>query len=476
LKHRSLDDSTDRWPHAAWLIALAALAIALRVVAVFAVGSYRLDRVTYEHGEIARNVVEGRGFAVRWMGTEGPTSQQAPVYPTVVAGFYWLVGVESPAALLALQLFQATLGGLLAVITTLLCRELLPDRPRVAWLAGVGAAVYPTLLYATTQVQVASLATVLVVAVLWLAGRSARTRSLLTSAACGVASGLLVLTDPILLLVVLVALAMLLRSHGVVRTALMCAACSVVISPWIARNYVVHGELVFVKSTFGYAFWQGNHPRSFGTDKLPAAALETSKTPAPARESRPAFAPREREQQLWQARHEETFYIDDVVLPPERVAELGRLTEPERSRRLFAESLAHFREHPWHFVSLCARRLRYFLLFDETNPKSRVAAYRVSHASLLVSSLVGLWFSRRAARRLWPTYAVFGLVTAFHSLTIVSARFHIPLEPMQIIWAACGVDAIACSLSAAICRTAVSPRGIVQPFGGSALASPRDPA
>src|SRR5437867_10403519 len=102
--------------HHSWgLIALAAVAVAVRLAAVLAVGSYRLEHVTYEHGEIARNLVEGRGFTVCWMGAEGPTSQQAPVYPFLLAGFYWLLGVSSPSALLALEVFQAGLGGLLTV-------------------------------------------------------------------------------------------------------------------------------------------------------------------------------------------------------------------------------------------------------------------------------------------------------------------------------------------------------------------------
>ena len=426
------------------LLVLALLAVAVRVAAVFAVGSYKLDRVTYEHGEIARNLVEGRGFTVRWLGAEGPTSQQAPVYPALLAGCYKFFGVESTAAKLAMQLFQALLGSLLAVCVVLLARELLPDGPLVGWLAGAGAAVYPTLVYATTQIQVASLATLLVVVVLWSAARSARLNSVATAAACGAASGVLILTDPILGLVVFAALLMLggrllapprSRTHPMfaVNTAALFGvalmACIATVTPWVMRNYVVHGELVPVKSTFGYAFWQGNHARSFGTDKIPLAEAAGG----------PARTLDELERSLWHTRLHQTLYIDDAVLSRDRVTELGRLPEPQRSRQLLAESLAYIGQHPWHYARLCLQRLRYFLLFDETNPKSRVWVYRVSHLALLVVSLAGLWVSRQRAGRLWPTYLVFGLVTAFHTLTIVSARFHIPVEPIQIIWGSCAI-------------------------------------
>jgi hypothetical protein len=204
-----------------------------------------------------------------------------------------------------------------------------------------------------------------------------------------------------------------------------------VVSPWIMRNYLVHGELVFVKSTFGYAFWQGNHPRSFGTDKIPLPATSDAAEPT-------VHGIRALERSLWRTRMIDTLYIDDAVLPNERIAALGRMSEPERSRQLMAEATSYIWRNPAHYARLCLQRLRYFLLFDETNPKSRVSVYRASHLTLQVMAPAGLWFSRRAWRRLWPTILVFALVTAFHSLTIVSARFHIPLEPIQIVWAACG--------------------------------------
>jgi hypothetical protein len=440
------------------LAALALVAIALRTAAVFAIGSYRLDHVTYEHGEIARNLVEGRGFMVRWLGAEGRTSQQAPVYPSLVAVFYWLFGVQSPAALFSLQIFQAGLGSLLPIAIVLLGRELLPSRSCVAWLGGLGVAGYPTLIYAVTQVQVATVVSLLTIVVLWTAARAARTSRLFDAVACGGTAGLLVLTDPIMVLVLLVAMVLIMFRHGqfafgtlrpsvvsLLLAGVAHSAFAATVAPWIMRNYLVHGELVFVKSTFGYAFWQGNHARSFGTDKIP---LPRS---APDKEAH-GWGLRALERSLWRTRLMDTLYIDDAVLANERIQELARLPEPERSRQLWAEATAYIRQNPAHYARLCLLRLRYFLLFDETNPKSYVWLYRVSHLLLQGLALVGLWISRGHWLQLWPTYMLFLLVTAFHSLTIVSARFHLPLEPIEWLWAG-----FACSAAVdAIWRTACS--------------------
>jgi hypothetical protein len=419
------------------LIAVAILSVTVRVAAVFAVGSYRLDHVTYEHGEIARHLVEGRGFTVKWLGAEGPTSQQAPVYPVLVASFYWLFGVQTAASLLALQLFQSLLGGLLSVGIVLLGMQLLGSRSAAPWLGGIGVALYPTLIYSVAQVQVVSIVSLLLVAVLWSASRAMRSARWQDATGCGVLSGLLVLSDPIMSLVVCVALLMIF-AHCVAGRVRLCvaavAAMALVVSPWIVRNYRVHGEWVFVKSTFGYAFWQGNHERSFGTDKIPLAP-----TAPPGGEA--TWGIRSLERSLWHTRLIDTLYIDDAVLSNERIEELSRLSEPERSRVLAGEAMGYLRSHPGHYAQLCVQRLRYFLLFDETNPKSRVLVYRMSHLVLQALALAGLWLSRRQWRRLWPTYAAFAAVTLFHVLTIVSARFHLPLEPIEWIWSgcACGV-------------------------------------
>ena len=43
---------------------------------------------------------------------------------------------------------------------------------------------------------------------------------------------------------------------------------------------------------------------------------------------------------------------------------------------------------------------------------------------------------RSARKRLGPTFLTAILITLFHSLTIVSARFHLPIEPLMAIWGA----------------------------------------
>jgi len=206
------------------------------------------------------------------------------------------------------------------------------------------------------------------------------------------------------------------------------------VAPWLVRNALVHGEFVAIKSTFGYAFWQGNCALSAGTDKVVRRSVDRILG-----QHQSALDWKGLNETLWAARHE-AGYIDDIALTKDDYRLLGSVSEPERSRVLFRRAVAELRADPPRYGWLCLQRLRYFLLFDETNPKSRVLAYRVPHLGLTVFGGLGLILAgSRLRSRLMPTIVTAAAVVIFHSLTIVSARFHIPLEPILAVWGAAGL-------------------------------------
>ena len=417
-----------------WIWGLVALGIGARVAAILVLGTHLVPRSTYEHGEIAANLLAGRGFRVEYLGAEGLTSQQAPVYPYFVAAAYALGGIGTPKALLILQMVQAVLGGWLVLETIRLARAVAPDSRRCWIAAGLIAAVHPTLVYAATHVQVALIATLLLIGTLARAYRASTTR---LGAIVGLWRALLTLTDPILALVAPAAAWCMARSAGGWRRAAgpilaMTTVAAIVVAPWIARNYRVHGELVLVKSSFGYAFWQGNCAGSEGTDKVVRPSVGTAI-------DRASPGLRGANAALWKARHE-AGCIDDIALDAADYRILRAVPEPERSRILFRRAVHDLKARPGRYRELCLRRLRYFFLFDETNPKTRSLVYRVGHLGLSALALIGLAMAPAAVRsRLGPTLLTVGLIAGFHALTIVSARFHIPIEPVLAVWAGAGL-------------------------------------
>ncbi len=434
-------------PCAGWkgLALLAGLALGLRLAVVFLLWSQQDRPLAYEHGRIAENLLAGRGFSIEFLGVEGPTSQQAPFYPLLLVPFYAILGPGSPAAILAVQVLQCLAGTLLVLAVVWLAWALVPQRPQWGWLAGLVAAVYPTHLYMVTHLQVALWAALVLTVLLALSVSNWRGDSWRGPGVAGILAGLLLLIEPILGLALPIVAAVWWRNarrsepgcsvYQALKSPLIVAAVAVVlIAPWMVRNRLVHGQWVFIKSTFGYAFWQGNHPLSWGTDKIPKASAETIR-----RQHDGTLSGMNRA--LWEARHE-TLYIDDVLLKPNGYREFQGLSEPQRSALLGRQAWAAICADPSHYGRLCLARLRYFLLFDETNPKAANLVYRVSTVGWLLLAVLGLIASRACWRQLWPSYAVFAVVMLFHAAVIVSVRFRIPVEPLSFVWTAAGLDLI----------------------------------
>ena len=92
------------------LLLLGISALALRLAAVWVLWTDHQESLTFEHGAIAENLLAGRGFSIPFLGGEGPTSQQAPFYPLLLAAAYGCFGVGTHASLLAVQLLPCLAG------------------------------------------------------------------------------------------------------------------------------------------------------------------------------------------------------------------------------------------------------------------------------------------------------------------------------------------------------------------------------
>ena len=459
---------------------LLAFALLLRVAVVVLLHTSHAAPVTYEHGAIAASLLEGRGFSIRFLGVEGPTSQQAPLYPTLLAGCYALLGIETPAAILAMQLLQCLVGTSIVAATMQLSEVCFPRSGAARWSAGIIAAAFPVHLYAVTHIQVCLWVAALLawLVVLWARTVASPRYHRLRYVAVGALAGGLLLFEPIMALPVAIlalATARNTRQHsaslrkttpaatatgtprvrigrfsrlaaragagafravrgfraapGMGPALLFLGGCLLVVAPWIYRNWRVHGEPVFIKSTFGYAFWQGNNPLSWGTDKVPKPSAERLRR-------KHDHTLRSIDRALWEARHE-TIYIDDLLLKPTGYASLRGLSEPARSRRLGHQAMRFICGHPDHYLRLCGRRFRYFLLWDDTNPKAAHWLYRLTTLVWLAFVACGFLLAQRAGHtRVAPVVlAIFAALLVFHTLTITSARFRIPVEPLTFPWA-----------------------------------------
>jgi hypothetical protein len=226
-------------------------------------------------------------------------------------------------------------------------------------------------------------------------------------------------------------------------SALVLAGFVIVLAPWLTRNAMQHGRVTFVKSTFWYVFWQGNHAGASGTDKLQVSAelqRELAWSTGLGRES----------EALLTAAREQAVSVN-VSLSESDLYELHALgSEIEkvhwferRARRWLSQGFGHY-------VRLSARRLGLLLWFDDTNPRSFVLAYRLPYLVLFGLALGGLvLIARDRQRQSGFAFWVVALGSLFlvHTLIITSARFRLPIEALYLLPGAFAVDRLIHRLS-----------------------------
>jgi 4-amino-4-deoxy-L-arabinose transferase-like glycosyltransferase len=182
-------------------------------------------------------------------GTAIPTAEKPPLYPAVLAPFS-AIGLDTVQAQ---RVISCVMGAAAVVLIGLLARRVAGDR--VGLVAAGLAAIYPPLVMLDASLRSESLYAPLIALALLLAYRLRDRPGVLRAAALGVAIGLAALTrSEALLLVVLlgVPLALLLPPGTRLRPAIaVVAGCALVVTPWLARNWIVFDRPAAISTNEG---------------------------------------------------------------------------------------------------------------------------------------------------------------------------------------------------------------------------------
>jgi 4-amino-4-deoxy-L-arabinose transferase-like glycosyltransferase len=225
----------------------------------------RLDhwRFGWETGRVARSLASGRGFSDPLVESSGSTAWLAPVYPLVLAGIFKLFGIYSRISAAAILAFNSVISALTCLPVFLIARKIAGKRV-ATWTACVWA-VFPYSVYvASTIVWDSCLSALILSCLVWLTLEMDAEKPILTYLAFGALWGVGALTNPTML----VALPLLLgwlcfRQRSSARISLIAAGttilmCLAVMTPWLARNYMVFHQPALIKSNLWLEFTVGN--------------------------------------------------------------------------------------------------------------------------------------------------------------------------------------------------------------------------
>ena len=270
------------------------IALILRLIPILATRGLGigLDDM-FQYDMLARSLASGNGF--RWYAQEDLkllepyvdfdlssaqgydpqyglyTSFRAPLYPAFLSLVYTFSGLDFSRFFWA-RLAQAIfLGAPLAPLTYLLARRIFSSKndaqsgaDKTARFAAWLVAAYPMLLVYPLGLGTENLFFVLLLASFYFLLRSIEAPSATHLLLAGSLLALTALTRSVILPFAGLAIFYLFFLHG--RRALLTGlAFVVIVSPWVARNSLLHGKLTGIETSMGYNLYLGYHPDGNGS-------------------------------------------------------------------------------------------------------------------------------------------------------------------------------------------------------------------
>lgn len=404
------------------IILIAGLALRAALVAWFhGEPLYVVDEQSFS--EIATSLATNGTFAVA---SGELTSLRPPLFPGIVALLYTLFGVEN---FTAVRIFNAAIG-LLTVVATHRLADKLFDRRTATWAAAF-VCFYPSLVLATNMVLTETLFALLVVVFCACLLRAWQTGAIAAFLAAGAVLALASLTRSVLWLFPPAAIAFLWfamrpqsASYRAVRIAAFVVAFAAVLAPWTIRNSRLQQTFITVDVMGGRNFMMGNYEH---TPLYRAWDAITITGPA-----------------AW---HE--------VLARDTPG-YGQTTQGQRDKLALRYGLRYAAANPGLTAERCVIKFfnfwqlereaiagaqrGYWGIHSRAVVLAMAAVILLSYVAAMAGGILG-WFVLRPGDMRFNVLAVLviGFVCAVHTAVFGHSRYHLPLMPLVLIYAAAAV-------------------------------------
>jgi 4-amino-4-deoxy-L-arabinose transferase-like glycosyltransferase len=406
------------------VIGLFFLALGVRLAFVLTLENRLTWPDEVDFNDIAVGLLHGAGY-------QSDPFRANPVLPFFLAGVYKLFGYSYIAA----RVVQSFIGSLTACIVFALANSLFTRR--VALLAGLDVAFYPSLVYITGVFYVSCLETFLLALSLYLLAISCDNDSLKVLLLSGVVMGITTLCRPASLMLLPFAACFVLLSfpgRTLHRTAYALSLVFVVcitIVPWTLRNYAVYRHVIPVSIGSGGFLWKGNNELSWGDAEDRSLSLMPG------------------EDEVWTSRLQELALHDRRTVEQKYAKvknDLKVLDAVGQDRYLQKLALAYMTEHPVRSLELFVSKVG--TLYTAFTPVRAENGEVISHKRRFLFSLLfyptlllgafGALYGLREWRKHLLMYLPIAALTLGYGVLTAAARFRVPIEPYIIIFACYG--------------------------------------
>lgn len=383
------------------LLRIVVIALLLRLGAMLILHTYKYRQNQDESGRIAASLARGQGFANPFPPPTGPTAWLPPLFPWVLAGVYKAFGVYTQSSAIFALGLNCLFGALTTVPVFLTANRTFGQRV-ATWSAWTWALLPYMIYWSIHSAWDTSLSTLLFSLVFLMTLELADRRRLWTWVAYGVLWGAALLSNTALVAFLPFAMgwmAYLARRERLplLRNGASAAlALAMVVSPWMARNYVVFHRFIPIRGNFWVELHLGNTPDANGT------------------------------WQWW-------LHPNDNRLELNRYVELGENNYVAEKRR---QALDFIRKHPGRFAVLSVKR---FVYYWAGVPRAERLPF-VTHlrmALFLASSVLAICGLALALKTRRPGAVLYLLLLlsfpTIYYFVFPHARYRHPIEPELLV-------------------------------------------
>jgi hypothetical protein len=357
----------------------------------------------FEMGRVGRSIALGQGFSNPYGGNTGPSAWEPPPYPFLIGGVFKIFGIYTYASAWVLLSINSLLASVTTIPVFLIAHRVFG--PRVAIWSARAWALNPYVWYWSIHWIWDTTFTPLVLALIfWVSLELEQWPGWSGWALFGELWAVGGLANPTVLgFLPFCGLWVWWRRHrrglpSLGGVALSSLVFFLVLSPWLVRNYIAFGRVVFIRDDFGLQFRLGNNNLA---DGMLIATLQ----------------PNLNQLEL------ENF---------ERMGEIGY--EAYCRKR----ALDWISAHPGRFAVISFKRFFYYWN-GVPRPTDSLAPWDFRSSLFLASSVLAIWGLCRALRQKRPRAWLFaGLVAIYPTVyyfVYPHARYRHPIEPELLILA-----------------------------------------
>lgn len=248
------------------LYAIIIFALILRIITVFALGS---NKTTFgdaqDYLNTAKHICEYHSYPEQG----NMPFFRAPLLPAYIS----MVTLCCPENVSWIKL-SFTFVDCLTIIAIFYLSLILFNNRIVSILSALLASIYPVFLFQLTDIRTEPLFMFFITAAMLFFFKSMNANKALLLLASGIFVSLAALTRPAaLILIPFLFISFLFKPNMHLRRKVIMASffligSTVILFPWVLRNYVKFNELILVNDAGGYNFWRGSSPEMYELTKI----------------------------------------------------------------------------------------------------------------------------------------------------------------------------------------------------------------